>query len=106
MKNKNGKKSYKLLYIIGTTVLLCMLAVSSVNFFRDSRLLELPVLSKETGSNGTNDKSEASSDFKTIKYKKPDESKKKGSGNSKAKTSSKATSKPETKVTPVPTAEP
>jgi hypothetical protein len=103
MRKNSEKKSYKILYIIGSIALVFMLGFSSVNFAKDSRLLQAPVLSKVADNTAKEEKS-TEDGYKTIKYKKSDSSSKSTSTKNKPTKTTKPTATP--KPTPVPTVDP
>lgn len=100
---KNNKKSNRIFYIIGTMVLVVMLSFTVVNFLRDSRLLEKPVLSKVADKSSADSKSTAPDGYKTLKYKKSTDT---GKTKSKPAKTPKPATKPTPTVTPMPTGEP
>lgn len=103
---KTEKKAFgfgKFINVFGIILLVIMLTFVGVNFARDARIFEKPLLTSETGK--TNSSTTATDENKgTIKYKKPVS--KSTSGSSSGNKKSSGSSKSKKTVTPTPTPNP
>ena len=88
-QKKSGLR--QIFYMVGTLVITVMLVVVAINFVRDARILQKPLLSTSTPKHSDSGNSDG---YKTIKYKKP------------MADSAKKTDKPKTNAAPVKTSEP
>ena len=72
-KNKKSVVS-RLFFTFGTVFLVSIIAVCTINFARDGRVFQAPLLSAAngvTGGQGTAGTENKTDDYKTIKYNKP-----------------------------------
>ena len=88
-QKKSGLR--QIFYMVGTLVIAVMLVIVGINFVRDARILQKPLLSTSTPKKSDSGNVDG---YKTIKYKKP------------AANSTKKPDKPKTSTAPAKTAEP
>jgi hypothetical protein len=99
MKGTKKSAAGRLFYTFGTILLLTIITVCAVNFAKNGRAFEIPLLSTVTGTaaNTTPGAIKSTDDFKTIKYKKPET---KNTSSTGKKSGGKATATPAPKVQP------
>jgi hypothetical protein len=89
MQKKSGL--IHIFYMIGTLVIAAMLVVVAINFVRDARVLQKPLLSTSAPKKSDTGKADG---YKTIKYKKPAADSVKKSEKPKTTTAPASTEKP------------
>lgn len=103
MKGKKKSAAGRLFYTFGTILLLTVIAICAINFAKNGRAFERPLLSAVTGTaaDTTSEAVKSADDYKTIKYKKPEtKSPSKSTSSSGSKSSGKAAATPSPKVKP------
>ncbi len=102
MKETGKSAAGRLFYTFGTVLLMAVITVCSMNFAKNGRAFEMPLLSAVTGTaaNAASDTVKSADDYKTIKYKKSatkSTSKTTSSNNSKSGGKTHATPSPDAK---------
>jgi hypothetical protein len=106
MSKRKNSGFIQIFYTIGTLVIVVMLVIVGINFARDARVLQKPLLSTSTAKQDTSGNPDG---FKTIEYKKPAADNTKNTDKTKTTTKPADTRKPEPKppaAAPVQTPDP